>query len=170
MNGILNPLKLLKTVNQIKKKKNTNLRGDIHPKFDFQFRVELYPDYFDLSIGVWNVTLSQCLVRNLGNTKAFAVFDVKTSLATQFVRDPYNLQEPPSSKYVTLNTVGVGTGLPKNSFFLDSYNPQLWFTCDKAQPTCFILEYSQITSPKFDHNNEEYELEIESTFLFQRLK
>jgi len=174
MNPTHNPLKILKTVNQFTKVAKPDNESDDSKLYlisDFQFVVELYPSYFNLGEGVWNVGLSQAIIRNIGAKFAKTAFNAKTSLVTQFVKNPYKLTESATTQYVTLNTITLGDGdMKKNAFYIDVFNPILWFQVEKGNSTSFVLEYSEVTSNNFTNENLAYELEIESTFLFQRIR
>ena len=124
VNVIANPLKTFK-VKHILERTLSSLK-----QRDFEFIVDLYPNYFDITTGVWNVAISQALICNVhrnGTNIASGFFHVSTSLLSHAVKDP-NAESPEkvSSKNVILATIAV---FKAKQFQMerDQFNPPIFF-------------------------------------------
>jgi|LakMenE18May10ns_1017289.scaffolds.fasta_scaffold00341_1 hypothetical protein len=157
VNVVSNPLKTFKVVHSL-----TYTASE--KKTVFQFVVDLYPNYFDLTEGVWNVAISQYLVRNKNRTALNVLFNVSTNLIHHVVKDPYDKLSLPTSRHVVLTTI-LCSKTKGDSFDFTLLNP-LFFQVESAPRSSFLLQYSMI--PNLTVNN--FDIDIELTFLFQRIK
>ena len=152
---IENPLKTIKVKHAILKK-NSQINN-------FQFNVELEPNYIDLSTGIWNVAIAQFILINNGNILS-TVIDISTNLCFQTAKNPYEQFSQAETKFVPLKSIAI-LDLKHGRFTFDQFHPPLFFQVEKGNNYSFIVNYSEVPSLQ----NEKLNLEVELTFLFQRL-
>jgi hypothetical protein len=84
VNVVANPLKTFKVKHNIVRDKSNPQQKD------FEFSTDLFPNYFDIRTGVWNVAISQAITtNNLQNSSVSTLFNVSTNLLSHAVTDPY---------------------------------------------------------------------------------
>ena len=166
VNVVANPLKTFKVVHSLKRTE------DNKEQHKFEYTVDLYPNYFDLNVGIWNVAISQAIFsNNQRNNTISSLFNVTTSLLSHAVPDPYykpiEKTDLPfsriASRNVVLTTVGVYK-LKYQEMQIERYNPPLFFQIENSNRATFSVCYSEI-----NENQKVMNLDIELTFLFQRL-
>ena len=155
---VANPLKTFKVIHNIRR----TISAEEKTTREFEFTVDLYPVYFDLSIGVWNVAISQYIMSNKIKEKLSTMFHVSTNLLTHPVKDPYDIKSQASSKYVPIATI-FSTDLKQDVFELERLNP-IFFQVENKSRFSFNVRYSEIF--KVD---KPLDFNVELTFLFQRL-
>ena len=165
VNVLTNPLKTFKVIHNIKRPYVSVGNPPVDKTIrEFEFSVDLYPNYFDLTVGVWNVAISQSIVSNNSadrKSKASTIFHISTNLLSQAVKDPYS-NLPASSRNVPLATIYVDN-IKKDEFQLERLRP-IFFQVENPSRFCFVARYFEVVKTTVDLN-----INIELTFLFQRL-
>ncbi len=167
VNVLSNPLKTFKVVNNIIRVALPIVDKKDPTQREFEFTVDLFPNYFDLTKGVWQVAISQAIISNAAeeggkkNTVS-TIFHISTNLLSHAVKDPYKLNSLPSSRQVVLASF-IATNIKKDEFELDRFNP-IYFQVENGSRSFFTVRYSEVLKTRIDLN-----IFVELTFLFQRI-
>ena len=168
VNVVANPLKTFKVKHNIVRDKSNPQQKD------FEFSTDLFPNYFDIRTGVWNIAISQAITtNNLQSSSVSTLFNVSTNLLSHAVTDPYfkidkkikpskRLLPQIASRNVVLATFGMYK-IKYNEMQLERISSLIFFQIDNAPRSAFMVRYYELTDVKA------CDIDIELTFLFQRL-
>lgn len=145
-----NPLKTLTVNHRLTNEKNT-------------FVVELFPTYFDLTEGVWSMHLDRFTYKVHKPNFIDTIFKVSCSLVSQYCTGP--LETVPSSRYVVLGQMRL---VGNANEFDTAHFEKNHFQVQNPARSQFYVEYSEISFLKTP--NLQFDIELEITFNFQRLK